>query len=414
MNTDSLNGIEQRLVSTIAARRDALLADLTFHVAMPTGGGCGESDALAQSRVHFVDRCSRLGAVCEIIPGQARPDWLDGPVSMNRQRKQVSSPPVAVCRRVQPSKKAVLLAGHLDTVHDPHGEFRSLSIAPDRKTAVGPGCVDMKGGLVIAMHALEALADCGFDANWAFMLNSDEETGSICSDRAIRAEAQSDQYCAALALEPANGATGLVTSRGGSGTFMIDALGKAAHVGRDFASGVSATDALARAIITAHGFSRPSDGLCVNVSPLWCNQPANQVADRAAAWGNVRFADESMRAALESALHALSRGGSKSLPHVAIRTAWQRPAKPETPANMQLAELVRDTAASLGQSITFTRTAGVCDGNNINAANPALPVLDTLGVRGGGLHTSSEWIELSSLVERCQLLAVLIARLTRA
>ena len=120
------------------------------------------------------------------------------------------------------------------------------------------------------------------------------------------------------------------------------------------------------------------------------------------------------RAALESALHALSRGGSNSLPQVAIRTAWQRPAKPETPANMQLAELVRDTAASLGQSITFTRTAGVCDGNNINAANPALPVLDTLGVRGGGLHTPSEWIELSSLVERCQLLAVLIARLTRA
>jgi glutamate carboxypeptidase len=56
------------------------------------------------------------------------------------------------------------------------------------------------------------------------------------------------------------------------------------------------------------------------------------------------------------------------------------------------------------------KTGGVCDGNNFQAEG--LPTIDTLGVRGGGLHTPQEWIDLPSLVERCQLLTLLISRLS--
>jgi glutamate carboxypeptidase len=96
---------------------------------------------------------------------------------------------------------------------------------------------------------------------------------------------------------------------------------------------------------------------------------------------------------------------------LALSSTLNRPAKPGTPKVMALAGLARAAAEDLGQRLPFSKTGGVCEGNNLQDAG--LPTIDTLGVRGGGLHTPTEWIELASLVERCQLLAILIARLCR-
>ena len=84
-------------------------------------------------------------------------------------------------------RRPVLISGHLDTVHTPPpaGTFTRLTVAADGRTAVGPGCVDMKGGLVIGIAALECLEEAGVRLPWTFVLNSDEETGSYHSERAI-------------------------------------------------------------------------------------------------------------------------------------------------------------------------------------------------------------------------------------
>src|SRR5262249_31187264 len=99
------------------------------------------------------------------------------------------------------------------------------------------------------------------------------------------------------------------------------------------------------------------------------------------------------------------------MPGVRVATSFNRPAKPLTPATRSLAEFAQAVAADLGQPLPFGTTGGVCDGNNLQSAG--LPTIDTLGVRGGGLHTVQEWIDLPSLVDRCQLLAVLMRRLAR-
>src|SRR6185369_12278156 len=99
-----------------------------------------------------------------------------------------------------------------------------------------------------------------------------------------------------------------------------------------------------------------------------------------------------------------------ALPQVVVQRSFNRPAKPFTPQTKRLAELARSIAEDLGQKLPFGKTGGVCDGNILQDAG--LTTIDTLGVRGGGLHTPQEWIDLTSLVERCQLLAVLIARLS--
>jgi glutamate carboxypeptidase len=398
-----LDAIESRLVSTLAARAESLLADLSRLVSIPTGGG--HAPGLDECRGLLTDRLARLGATITLEPGDPRPDWILG-------ESAASAPaPVAVARRVGPGPR-VLLCGHLDTVHDPRGPFQRLELSADRRRATGPGAADMKGGLLVAVAALEALADAGLAPAWTFILNSDEETGSYCSDRVLRAVA-AEGHAAGLVFEPALPDGSLVTQRPGSGQFALRATGTPAHVGRDFAMGVSAITALAEKILAISRHADPARGKIVNVGVIKGGAATNIVPDEAWAWGNVRFggtdaatSERELAAALD-ALAGTTPAGAK----VEVLRSFARPAKPMTPGVERLAHAARAAAEDLGQTLPFGTTGGVCDGNNLQAAG--IPVIDTLGVRGGGLHTPDEWIEVPSLVERAQLAAVLIARLTR-
>ena len=390
---------EVRLCRAIEKRREALLTDLRLHVGLPTGAN--NRAALDETRGRFVARFERLGARTTLVPGDSKPDWLYGVPADGY------APPTAVCGRVSDGSGArILLAGHMDTVHDPAGPFRELSIAPDGRTATGPGCVDMKGGLVIMAAALEALEEAGIASRWTVLLNSDEETGSYHSERAIRAESR--RHDVGLAVEPAMADGGLAVERLGTGHFRIDTRGKSAHVGRDFDRGVSAVTALAECLVRVGRMSSPGRGKIANVGPVEGGDATNVVPDAARAWGNVRFPDKQTADELRRELEAMGTP-AETIPGVTIRTSFIRAAKPLTPGTQRLAELARAAAEDLGQKLPFGKTGGVCDGNIMQ--DEGLPTIDTLGVRGGGLHTPQEWIELASLVERCQMLAVLVARL---
>lgn len=397
----ALSASEQRVCAILLNRKDALLADLRRWVAIPTGHA--NHPGLDEQRGIIVDRLARLGAACELIPGAPRPDWL-----REGSAKLTAPPPTAICRRRRESAPSILLCGHIDTVHDPMGNFRELSVDAAADRAVGPGCADMKGGLLVALAALEAMEEAGTVVSWSFILNSDEESGSFCSEQAIRREGEAG-YTAGLVFEPALPDGSLVVERPGSGQFMIQCRGRAAHVGRDFTHGVSAVGALAEAIGKALALADPAQGCIVNVGPLEGGSATNIVPDRACAWGNVRYFSRAAEQHLAEQLDALQSNQGR-LPEVLVRRIFNRPAKPQTPAVARLATQARQAAQDLGSALPFATTGGVCDGNNLQAAG--LPVIDTLGVRGGGLHTSDEWIDLRSLVDRAQLAAVLMMRLT--
>lgn len=391
---------EQRVADHIAQRASALLEDLRLHVAIPTGGN--NRQAIEETRERLGLRLKQLGARISMVEPEPKPQWLLG------GQEGAYMPPTAVCERLNGAKTGrVMIAGHLDTVHDPQGDFQKLSIAPDGKTAVGPGCVDMKGGLVIAVAALEALESCAVPANWTFTLNSDEETGSYHSEKAL--SQQSGLHDFGLALEPALPGGELAIERVGSGQFVIETRGRSAHVGRAFTQGVSAVVELARCITESAKFPDPQRGRILNIGPIQGGVATNAVPDSAFAWGNVRFADQAMADELGRMLDTLQTDPD-AMPAVTVRRSFNRPAKPITPQTQALALQARAAAEALGQKLPFKATGGVCDGNIMQAAG--LPTIDTLGVRGGGLHTKDEWIDLSSLVERCQLLAILIARLS--
>lgn len=388
------------LRAIIAPRHDEMVEDLRRYVGIPTGKNC--TPGLDEFRALLADRLEALGARTRLIPGDPRPAW----VGVGGESGAGDPPPTAVCTRDQPGRPRVLIAGHLDTVFDPDGPFRELTIAPDGRTATGPGVVDMKGGILIAVIALEALEAAGIDLPWTFLLNSDEETGSYASDRALREVAAQHEF--GLALEPALPDGSLAIARKGSGQFFIEAHGRSAHAGRDFDKGVSAVYALAETLVQVGRLSDLSRGITVNVGPLKGGGATNVVPDYAAAWGNTRFPDAGAGADIGAALDRLATPGD-ALPRIVVHRSFNRPAKPRTPGTDRLAMLAREVAETLGQQLPFAETGGVCDGNNLQDAG--LPTIDTLGVRGGGLHTHQEWIDLASLTERATLLACLLERL---
>lgn len=401
----ALTDAERQLAARIASRAAEMEHDLARFVSIPTG--TGHEQGLAELRAIFRARLAALGAEIDEVAGDARPAWIVQP----GQSADAPAPAALRARRAGRGRP-VLVTGHLDTVHDPHGAFQTLSVAEGGR-AVGPGAIDMKGGLVAMLHALEALAAEGVPVSWTVLLNSDEETGSLHSQRAIRAEARACAQAGGigLAMEPALPDGSLVLERLGSCTFRIACEGRAAHAGRDFAQGVSAVNALAARILEASRLVDLDAGTVVNIGPLEGGKATNIVADRARAWGNARFKDAAREDALKRGLLALATAPDAPLPRTEVEYEPNRPAKPESPAVRALAEEIRVIGEALGQKVGFGKSGGVSDGNLMQAEG--LPTIDTMGPVGGNLHRTDEYIELGSLAPRAAMLAILLARQVR-
>jgi glutamate carboxypeptidase len=398
-----LDPLERRIAEELAARAERMYAEIERLVAIPTGGAF--RPGLDECRGILCDRLRALGGRIAMHPGEERPAWLSLP---NEESDAAAEPPpVAIADRLDGAAAGprVLIAGHIDTVHDPNGAFRTLT-RESATIARGPGAVDMKGGIILAMNALEALANAGISLRYSVLLNSDEETGSFHSATTI--EEAGRRHDIGIALEPAGDNGGLVVERMGSGHFRIDCTGRTAHAGRDFTKGISAVNALARAILEVNEACDPEAGRIVNIGPLRGGHVSNAVPDSASAWGNVRFADPGAMEELARRFDRLNTPEG-ALPGVLVRRAFARPAKPLTPEVDRFAHAVREVAESLGQRLPFTRTGGVCDGNILQSVG--LPTLDTLGIRGGNLHRLDEFIEIPSIVERAQLLAIVLKRI---
>lgn len=421
---ERFDDFERRLLARVEQRAEALERDLRTLVGIPTGHN--NVDGLDRMRAWFEQRFRDLGAEVELVPGRPRPAWLeihrepedapriDGPEPAG----DVSIPPTLVARRpVGDGVDAVrmILCGHLDTVHDPEGPFQELSPVEDG-IAHGPGAMDMKGGLMVALAALEILESLGRRVDWTFVLVSDEETGTFFGEEALLEAARGHDL--GLVFEPALPDGSLVVERMGSGTFMLEAVGRAAHVGRAFTEGRSAVVALSRAIIEVSDLADPDRGRIVNIGPVHGGGATNAVPHHARCWGNVRYADAASQSGLDSDVHRVVEALAARLrdemddpPRLKARTAFLRPAKPSTPEVLALAERAREVSEALGRPMPFASTGGACDGNLLHAAG--VPTIDTLGVRGGGMHRPDEHLEIGSLVERTGLLAVLLHRLDR-
>jgi glutamate carboxypeptidase len=301
----------------------------------------------------------------------------------------------------------LLFTGHMDTVFSADHSFQEQRWL-DAGTLNGPGVADMKGGIAVMLAALQAAETAtGFEnAGYQVLINSDEEVGSPSSAALIAKLAQNK--LAALTYEPALPDGTLAGERGGSGNFSVIISGRSAHAGRNPQDGRNALLAAADLALRLKALTR--EGLSVNPAKIDGGSPNNVVPDHAILRVNFRPRTPQIVADTDADLRRLIADIERDHDVTShLHGSFGRPPKPIDAGAAKLFELVKQCGAELGLPIAWKSSGGVCDGNNIAACG--VPVVDTMGVRGGNIHSSDEFLITESLVERAQLSALTIMRI---
>jgi glutamate carboxypeptidase len=335
-------------------------------------------------------------------------------------------PPVLVARGPAAGDRSLLLIGHLDTVLPAAAPRR----AGDRLTATG--AIDMKGGLAVFLGALDLLRHRGSapPADLQLVVVPDEEVAGELSRVAV--EVWGAAARALWVLEPgepgsAPGTETVVGGRRGMFGWRLDARGRAAHSGVNFASGRSALLAAARWCVEAAGAAMPHEAPTVNVGRLvagddsfvgdlaaahgWLgtDRQLNVVPDRAIAEGEARFlrAAESGTTAERLERLAAEVGAATGTALVFTHGAAIAPVEPHAAQRAQCERAVA-LAAARGWRLEIDEQRGGISFPNFLPHPGRIPVLDGLGPIGGGMHTRDEYVDLASLGRRIVLLADLL------
>jgi glutamate carboxypeptidase len=309
----------------------------------------------------------------------------------------------AIFIRKRPSlTRRILLCGHMDTVYDALHPFHTLQYSNNTKHLNGPGVADMKGGLVVIIHALQAFEKLSIaqSIGWDVFINSDEEIGSPSSRQHLATITA--KYQTALVYEPSLDANGtFARNRKGSLKLTLIAHGVAAHAGRAFQNGRNAICYLAQAIISIDALNNQRPGVTINIGKIAGGDAVNVVPATAVAKLDIRITNQADELWFKKELSIII----KQLKHpdytLKVDGMFGRPAKKVNSATKLLFQRIKTIGQQLNLTFDWQDSGGCCDGNNL--AQHGLAVIDTLGVRGGNIHSPQEYIILDSLAERAAL-----------
>lgn len=303
----------------------------------------------------------------------------------------------------------VALTGHYDTVFGPDHSFVTPKRLADGRIN-GPGMADMKGGLALMLAALTAFERLPKikHIGWRVLLSPDEEIGSPAS-AGLLAEL-GGRAGLGLTFEPAMADGALAGARKGSGKFALVIHGRAAHAGRDFASGRNALAHAARLAARIDGLNGRQPDTTFNIGRIEGGGPLNIVPDRAILRFEARVAApddaEEARKWLAEILTIANEAEGFS---AQLHGGFHRPSKPMSAAYEYLLGHARECARVIGFDLAWRDSGGVCEGNNLAAAGCVN--IDTLGPVGGALHSAEEWADAASFAPRAQMSFLLLANL---
>jgi glutamate carboxypeptidase len=300
------------------------------------------------------------------------------------------------------SRGRILLLTHVDTVW-PVGTLSKMPWRTSDGKLYGPGVLDMKAGIVMAIEALAALQDLGVPLPpVTLLLNSDEEIGSPIS-RAIT-ERIARRCSAVFVMEPAQGMA-FKTARKGVGHFTLHVQGISSHAGVDFENGHSAVLEMARLVQQVSAFTNPHKGLTVNAGVITGGTRSNVIASDCVAEVDVRIAKESGAPSIERMFRSL-RTTDRAC-KLTVSGGINRPPMERKAGTARLFRKAEALAKQMGFVLEEAATGGGSDGNFTAALG--IPTLDGMGAVGAGAHAAHEHVVTKHLVERTALLAGMIA-----
>ncbi len=309
-----------------------------------------------------------------------------------------------IIRKRPALKKRVLLCAHLDTVFPKDHHFQRCQYLDDN-TLNGPGVADIKGGILLMLTALKALESHAVAKNigWDVFLVPDEEIGSLPSNSHYP---QFADNTFGMIYEPSPAEGEFVGERKGSGNFSIVVKGRASHAGRAFYEGRNAIAKLANIVADLHALNDPAHSTTLNIGTISGGQALNVVPELAIAKFNIRVACDADADAILAQVDAVLDKYREDDYEIFRHGKVSRPAKPMDAAQQQLFAVLKQINDELGLPTQIIATGGCCDGNNFKALG--LPNIDTLGVRGGLIHSDKEFVLLDSLTERAKLSALIL------
>jgi glutamate carboxypeptidase len=300
-------------------------------------------------------------------------------------------------------RRPVLLLGHLDTVW-PVGTLARMPWRVEDGRAYGPGVLDMKAGVVMALAAMKLVREVDVDRPVVLLLSGDEETGSHHSRELIEEVAKGCR--AAFVLEPAQGPHGAYkTARKGVGQFRLEISGVPSHSGVDFGAGHSAVRELAWQIEQISAMTDPDRGTTLNVGVVGGGTQSNVVA--AAAWAEIDLRVKTVADAETVTRRMQTLKARDPQCTLQLTGGLNRPPMERTEGTAALFAQAKELAAALGFALEEAATGGGSDGNFTSALG--VPTLDGMGAIGNGAHAENESIRIDSLVTRTALLAAMIA-----
>ncbi|MDC0284116.1 hydrolase [Mariniblastus sp.] len=303
------------------------------------------------------------------------------------------------------AKKKILLCIHMDTVYAKDHSFQKCQWL-ENGNLNGPGVADAKGGLIVMLYALLAFEKTPLAKHigWEVLINPDEEIGSPGSVHLINEIAQ--RCSAGLLFEPALPDGTLVSWRKGSGNFTFVAKGRSAHSGREFEKGRNAIVAMAK-LMEAIDQLNSTPEITYNIGNFKGGGALNVVPDLAIGRVNVRIKTVEQQNQVEQQFAELVRTANQSDGiSIEMHGQFSSPPKPMSQDTAELQLRIEKCAEMLGKQINWRGTGGACDGNKFAAAG--LPNIDTLGPRGGDIHSMDEYLIPESLVPSAKLVTLIL------
>lgn len=302
----------------------------------------------------------------------------------------------------------VMLLGHMDTVF-PTGEAAKRPFAVRGDRVFGVGVSDMKGGLLVVLHALERLDQEGIldHLSLCVTFNGDEEVGSAASKNRIITNAGKSRRV--LVFEPCRPGYRVVTRRKGGGWFKLTVLGTEAHAGADIHLGVNAVVELAHQIVAIDKLNAPGLGTSVQSTVISGGNKTNIIPNRATAAIDIRIQKKEEKKRIESFFGALPSNPVTKGARITVTGSIDRPPLEETAESRAMFKLLSDEAAEMGIDLKAIATGGCSDGNFTAAAGT--PTIDGLGLVGANAHRPDEYVELNSILPMIQLLSQMYKRI---
>jgi glutamate carboxypeptidase len=392
-------------LSNLAEQRNAMVSRVLALSAINSGSG--NLEGLAKTHALLCAAFGELGQPVVSIPAMSATYFDASGVEQVRNFGDHIH-----LRKAGTFRRNIVLTGHMDTVFPVDSAFQIPTIR-DNGTIHGPGVADMKGGLMVMLEALRAfeLTPWARDLGWDIVINSDEEVGSLGSAALL---AEVGKRCpVGLIFEPATSPDGTMAgARKGSGNLAARIAGRSAHAGRNPEDGRNAIMAAADMALRLDALRATYEGLSVNVAKIDGGAANNVVPDLAVVRWNMRVSGGDMQAQVERNVAAIIAEVAKQREvQIALSGGFYRPAKPMDARTERLFAIVEDAGRDLGLSLPRHDSGGVCDGNNLAAVGVA--VVDTLGVRGGNIHSDQEYAIIDSLTERAQLTFLTLIKLAQ-